>query len=135
MKNKHMLLRISREMTRDLEVQRKAPRSPLWAKLREKFIADNSSCMACGQRDDLSVHHIRPFHLFPELELEPTNLVTLCEKGPGSINCHLVIGHGGNWSRYNLSVVQFARTFFEFYKEVTIPTPAGSIHEQPERVR
>jgi hypothetical protein len=52
----------------------------------------------------LQAHHIKPFHLFPELELVESNWVPLCEGNP-SMNCHLVLGHLGNFASYNLLVV------------------------------
>ncbi len=70
-----------------------------WPELRTRFLNHNSRCVCCGSRTALNVHHIKPFHLFPELELVPDNLITLCEGGP--INCHFIIGHGGkNWRTY-----------------------------------
>ena len=46
-----------------------------------------------------------PFHLDPALELDPTNLITLCmdEK-----ECHLHIGHGGSFKQYNPEVRRMA---------------------------
>jgi hypothetical protein len=52
----------------------------------------------------LDVHHIRPFHLHPDLELEPSNLITLCEADKGGVNCHLFIGHLGNFKSFNVDV-------------------------------
>jgi hypothetical protein len=48
------------------------------------------------------VHHIRPFHLHPELELEQDNLITLCEKR--AHDCHFQVGHFMNWSWFNPDV-------------------------------
>jgi hypothetical protein len=53
----------------------------------------------------LQVHHILPFHLNPQLELDPSNLITLCM---GKLECHLIIGHGGDYKDYNPSVVKHA---------------------------
>lgn len=51
------------------------------------------------------MHHIIPFHLAPDLELEEDNFIVLCEHGRfKGINCHLLIGHLGNYSRFNASV-------------------------------
>jgi 5-methylcytosine-specific restriction endonuclease McrA len=73
-------------------------RSPKWRSIRHKHITSHPECAACGNMEDNHVHHIKPFHLFPELELEPTNLLTLCP------TCHLVFGHFYNWLDYNPSV-------------------------------
>ncbi|GCE16544.1 HNH endonuclease [Dictyobacter kobayashii] len=59
--------------------------------------------MVCGHRGKgLQVHHIKPFHLYPELELDPNNLITLCEiRGRTH---HLLIGHLDDWESYNIRV-------------------------------
>lgn len=82
-------------------------RSSQWEKVRREFIKKNSRCAACGSRilPKLQVHHKKPFHLFPELELVEENLIVLCEDGPMNTNCHGLIGHAGNWSDYNENVV------------------------------
>lgn len=75
------------------------PRSPQWDEVRDRHLAANPRCLCCGRRENLQVHHIKPYHLFPELELEPSNLIVLCSGGP--INCHYLAGHGGaGWHRY-----------------------------------
>ncbi|HZZ77186.1 MAG TPA: hypothetical protein VFE62_01625 [Gemmataceae bacterium] len=70
-------------------------RSGHWPHVRASHLAANPTCAACGGKDALEVHHCKPFHLHPDLELDPTNLITLCEK-PGH-DCHYVFGHAGNW--------------------------------------
>jgi hypothetical protein len=62
----------------------------------------------CGRTKNLNAHHKKPFHLFPELELATDNLFPLCETGPGSTNCHCLIGHCGDWTKYNPYVVEDA---------------------------
>jgi hypothetical protein len=44
------------------------------------------------------VHHVVPFALDASKELEPTNLITLCA---WLHQCHLKIGHGGEFDRFN----------------------------------
>lgn len=75
-------------------------RSPRWRSVREDHIRRQPFCQACGRSKDLEVHHIIPFAQRPDLELEPTNLITLC----GS-PCHLVHGHFMSWHRWNPTVV------------------------------
>jgi 5-methylcytosine-specific restriction endonuclease McrA len=70
-------------------------RSSKWPALRKHFLEAHPYCAYCGARENLQVHHIRPFHLDPTLELDPTNLIVLCET-PG-IDHHLHIGHLGNF--------------------------------------
>lgn len=86
-------------------------RSPKWAKVRAAHLAEHPECVACGARTMLEVHHVKPFHLFPELELDPQNLMTLCQC-PGH-NCHLMFGHSLNWAAYNPHAVTDAVVFRE----------------------
>lgn len=78
-------------------------RSPEWPEVAREHLLHQPACAACGyQGQGIQVHHIRPFHLFPQLELDPTNLITLCEvKGRDH---HLLLGHLDDWESYNLNV-------------------------------
>lgn len=78
------------------------PRSPLWPGVRRTHLSSHPTCAACGSRRSLQVHHKIPYHLRPELELEPGNLITLCEQ-PGTDH-HLHVGHKGDWRSYNPNV-------------------------------
>lgn len=80
------------------------PRSPKWHEVRDKFLEQHPTCAACGGRAHLNVHHMKPFHLHPELELEPTNLITLCEN-PERL-CHIRVGHSFAWPAFNPHVVE-----------------------------
>ena len=77
-------------------------RSPQWDTVRKAHLKNEPMCRACNGTDKLQVHHIKPFHIFPDLELEPTNLITLCECDK---ECHLIIGHKGNFKNYNPMVI------------------------------
>ena len=81
-------------------------RSWRWPSLRRKVLKASPCCAACGGTKKLRVHHIRPVHLFPELELVPANLIVLCEAK--ETNCHLRVGHGRDWDLWNPHVVQDA---------------------------
>lgn len=74
-------------------------RSPMWGRVRADHLDEFPTCAACGRRRRLEVHHVKPFHLFPALELEPSNLLTLCEDEV--ISCHLLVGHAGAWTAWN----------------------------------
>lgn len=63
------------------------PRSSEWVSVRNEFVRLHPRCEACGSAYNLNVHHVEPFHLRPDLELEPINLITLCR------DCHFRIGH------------------------------------------
>lgn len=71
------------------------PRSSGWKKVRAEYIQQHPECEACGSIEKLNVHHIKPFHEHPELELDVENLITFCRK------CHFWLGHKGNWSDSN----------------------------------
>jgi hypothetical protein len=73
-------------------------RSPLWKKVRKDFLKQHRTCVICGSKTGLQVHHKKPFHLYPEFELDPTNLVTVCMSFRR--HCHLKIAHGGNFISY-----------------------------------
>lgn len=77
-------------------------RSPSWRKVRKEFIKECDRCEVCETKKRLEVHHIKPYHLFPELELELTNLITLCRR------CHLLFGHLDNWRNFNNEVIEDA---------------------------
>lgn len=75
-------------------------RSPEWERVEKEHLVREPACAACGYEGrGLQVHHIKPFHLHPALELDPNNLITLCEiKGRDH---HLLIGHLDEWESYN----------------------------------
>lgn len=81
--------------TRDIKNRKK--RSSKWSKLQKSFLEANSHCALCEGTENLNVHHKKPFHLYPELELEESNLITLCM---GEKDCHLLVAHGNNFSYY-----------------------------------
>lgn len=81
-------------------------RSYKWSKLRKEHLKKEPCCQACGSCVKPEVHHIKPFHLHPELELDPDNLITLCDK-----YCHFIFGHLMNWKSYNPEVRQDAQEY------------------------
>ena len=83
-------------------LRRPEKRSSHWRRVRKAHLLLEPACRACGTTDDLQVHHIRPFHLHPELELEQSNLITLCEKR--GHDCHFCFGHFHNWRAQNPNV-------------------------------
>ena len=85
-------------------------RSSHWDAVRDAHLRQFPTCAACGKRALLNVHHIKPFHLFPSLELDGSNLITLCEDQV--INCHLLFGHLRSWPAYNPTVVQDAASWY-----------------------
>jgi 5-methylcytosine-specific restriction endonuclease McrA len=85
-----------------------AKRSSRWPKIRKIHLVTNPACAVCGGVKKVEVHHIVPFHVNPDLELEATNLITLCEDTRGGLTCHLAIGHLGNYKNVNKNVVEDA---------------------------
>jgi hypothetical protein len=79
-------------------------RSGQWSKTRAAYLKDNDVCTVCGGTKVLEVHHIRPFHLHPDLELDRNNFITLCESNEFGHDCHLGFGHLGNFRSFNVTV-------------------------------
>lgn len=72
----------------------------MWSKVRKEHLTENNFCAACGRDKKLEVHHIEPVHLNPDKELDPSNLITLCDDP-----CHLLFGHLMNYKSWNKDVV------------------------------
>lgn len=90
-------------------------RDPKWPKVRVNFLLKQPYCRACGGIKYLQVHHKKPFHKFPTLELVESNLITLCES-PGH-NCHYVFGHNLHWSGWNDHVEEDVVIFIQRVNE------------------
>jgi len=87
-------------------------RSPQWRRVRQEYLRKNPTCAATGTKKKCEIHHKKPFHLYPELELEESNLITLTRKN----GIHLVIGHLGNFRSYNVSVEKDAKLLLNKFK-------------------
>jgi 5-methylcytosine-specific restriction protein A len=79
-------------------------RSNQWPTIRKHFLIKNPVCSVCGGKKKLEVHHKMPFHMDPSKELDPHNLITLCEEDTDGVNCHLLFGHLGNFKSLNSHV-------------------------------
>lgn len=93
------LLRVAHSVVR--ETAKRVLRSPHWRTLEWQWLEGHPLCAACRGAERVQVHHRQPFHLRPELELDPGNLISLCM---GKLECHLRIGHGGSFKSYNPNV-------------------------------
>lgn len=91
------------------------PRSKEWKKVRSEHLMKNPLCAVCGGCRNVVPHHIVPFHRDPTKELDPENLISLCEGD--TFNCHLFFGHFRNWLKCNPNVVEDARVWREKTKE------------------
>jgi 5-methylcytosine-specific restriction protein A len=90
-------------------------RSSKWPILRKRWLAIQPKCQSCGKTTKLEVHHIRPVHLYPELELAEDNLITLCENPV--FNCHFTIAHNLNWLAYNPNIIEDSQLINKRIKE------------------
>ena len=94
-------------------VQGKAPlktkRSSKWPTVRKNHLANHPCCAVCGGTEKIEVHHVVPFHENPSLELEPNNLISLCESKSFGLVCHLLVGHRGNYKKINPDVIEDAK--------------------------
>jgi hypothetical protein len=98
-------IRIIHSLVREHIVKR-STRSDKWPAARKAFLKSNPECAACGSTTLLQVHHCKPFHLDPALELDPNNFITLCMS---SKECHILLGHGDNFKMFNPDVREQAR--------------------------
>lgn len=87
-------------------------RSPEWASVAKEHRLREPVCVACGYKGKhLQVHHIKPFHLHPQLELDPHNLITLCEAR--GRDHHLLLGHLDAWTSYNEHIREDVKRFYK----------------------
>jgi len=77
-------------------------RSPKWPALQKLHLKKQPVCQVCGGKKELNAHHKKPFNDYPELELDPNNLITLCN----ARRCHITFGHGGDFRAWNPNVDQ-----------------------------
>lgn len=84
-----------------------AMRSGSWPSVRKEFLKVNPFCEICGTMNDISVHHIKPFHKEPALELNGENLISLCTPH------HYLFGHLRSWFSWNETVKEDARVLRE----------------------
>lgn len=84
-----------------------AVRSPEWKEVRELHLKEQKKCQACGKKTSLEVHHIIPVHIDKTLELDPSNLFTLCSR------CHLVFGHLSDYKSWNINVEKDSKEYLE----------------------
>jgi hypothetical protein len=81
-------------------------RSSKWPTIRTQHLAKQPSCQACGSTKNLEVHHIIPVHVDKTKELDPTNLITLCENLDVNF-CHYIFGHLAlSWLKYDPNVIE-----------------------------
>jgi hypothetical protein len=92
-------------------------RSSHWPAVEKAFRKIHPQCVACLVKSiaHVQIHHRFPFHYCvalgrPDLELDPRNLITLCEHEGGPEH-HLLIGHLADWKSSNTDVANDALLF------------------------
>lgn len=81
-------------------------RDPRWREVRAEHILKEPVCQACGKDIKLDVHHIVPVAIDKSRELDPENLITLCNQP-----CHLVFGHFMSYYCYNSDVREMTKIY------------------------
>lgn len=90
---------------------RYAIRSPKWSSVRKEHLTNNPVCAACGKNKKLEVHHIEPVHVNPDRELDPSNLITLCDNP-----CHITFGHLMDYKSWNTEVIKDSSAYLNKIK-------------------
>ena len=91
----------TRESVRSLGAQR----SSKWSGVRNHFAKENPVCAVCGKKP-IQVHHQIPFSQDASLELEVSNLISLCPVH------HLWFGHLGSYHSYNSNIEEDAALWY-----------------------
>lgn len=76
-----------------------ATRAKGWRRFREANI--ENYCRYCDSFVLLELHHIIPFNVAPEKELDKDNVVTLCRW------CHFKLGHFCDWWSWNENILNW----------------------------
>lgn len=117
-------LRVIHSLVRE-HITKVVSRSPKWPTARKKYLLKNPGCAACGSTTLVQVHHCKPFHLDPALELDPTNFITLCMSKK---ECHILLGHGDDYKMFNPAVrehAQYVKDHPESFELIVTKAKAG----------
>ena len=107
-----------------------AKRSGKWPKVMKDHLAKHPACAVCGATGKVNVHHQAPYHLFPEQELDPDNLITLCIEPH---DCHLLHGHLGDFKGYNPTIKADAEVFR--FKRETMKAILRILHAKARKLK
>ena len=91
----------------------KHKRHKWWNKLKQKYLQENPKCEWCGQDAD-TVHHIIPVHVNRDLEMEESNLMSLCDNR--TRKCHFIVAHYCHWVKYNDKIKEITESSWRFSK-------------------
>jgi len=92
---------------RDLKTGTVGKRSSHWRGFSKEVKKEVGHCEACDSKWFLALHHILPFHLHPELELDRNNCIVLCRK------CQFIFGHLRYWKSWNISIRRDAKILLD----------------------
>ena len=114
-------------------------RSLHWPAVERAFLAIHPRCAACGEATAVVAHHILPVpHCQalgrPDLELDPRNLVTLCQSTPDALcdDHHLYLGHLGDYHAFNLRIREDAAGRFKGSRKARLWFSVERIHSLQE---
>ena len=93
-----------------------ARRSKDWKRVRKEHLKLHPYCAVTGSKKKCIPHHIQPFHERPDLELDPTNLITLSGKKILGVKPHQFFGHLGNFRSANPNVVEDCKEWYNKLK-------------------
>lgn len=78
-----------------------------YKKAMAQYLAEHPTCQFCRKPGGkVEVHHVIPVSVDPTKAADVTNMVTLHRKP----DCHMVVGHLGNFRDYNRNVVHVCAT-------------------------
>jgi 5-methylcytosine-specific restriction protein A len=89
-------------------------RSTSWPSFRRKHLGPE--CALCGSQKKLELHHIVPFHKDRSKELDPSNVITLCESNT-VFNCHRIFGHLNNFKGWNPEILSDVKLWSDRLKK------------------
>ena len=88
-----------------------AARSSQWSQTKRDFeILHPKICPVCGTKKKIELHHLKPFHLSPELENDFNNLMWGCR------DHHYFVYHLMSWKSFNINAKEDAKVWLEKIK-------------------
>jgi hypothetical protein len=107
-----------------------AKRHPQWYAVRAKHLVTSPACAICGVARFVEVHHKVPVHVDDSLELDPGNLVTLCDERAS--RHHFEVGHGGDWRMWNQAIDADIEYLSGMYRRIRgMRLEAGDVADAP----
>jgi hypothetical protein len=109
-------------------------RSTRWPLCRAEHLRLHPACAICGVKVYVDVHHKIPVHVNRDGELDPGNLITLCDERAS--RHHFEVGHGGDWRLWNEAVDADAEYLSAMYRRIRgMRLKAGDVADAPSDSR